>query len=153
MNYAILERKSDGARFCFVNTHLENTTGESSKVARQKQTQVLLEQTARLVQEYGNIPSIMVGDFNATANEAIHATMKDRGYSDCSVDAFSISAHGTWNTGYYGGVADKNADTLDFCYASENDFFICSYKVSAQKYNNMYTSDHFPIIIKLLLVK
>ena len=154
MNYAVLERKSDGAKFCFVNTHLENTTGDDSKIARQKQIQVLLEQTKKIVQEYGNIPSILVGDFNATVKEAtVHATIRESGYNDCSTDAFSITSQGTWNPAYYGDAVDKNSDTLDFCYASENDFFICSYKVSAEKYNKMYTSDHFPIIIKLLLIK
>lgn len=157
MNYAVLERKTDGARFCFVNTHLEHTASTDvdaeRKVARQKQTQVLLEQTAKIVQEYGNIPSVMVGDFNATVNESFHATILENGYDNCRFDAFSITAQGTWNTGYYGDSVDKNSDTLDFCYASENDFFICSYKVSAAKYNNMYTSDHFPILVKLLLIK
>lgn len=153
MNYAILERKSDGAKFCFVNTHLENTTGSDSKVARQKQTQVLLEQTARIVEEYGDIPSIIVGDFNAVVNESIHSMIGESGYDNCGTVAFRITSRGTWNTGYYGDAVDKNSDTLDFCYASKNNFFICSYKVSADKYNNMYTSDHFPIIIELLLIK
>ena len=160
MNYAILERKSDGARFCFVNTHLEHTENESTRptqeIARQKQTAVLLEQTAKIVSEYGDIPSIMVGDFNTTVNDTIHLTIRESGYDDCRTDAFSITSHGTWNTGYHdypNGVASKNSDVLDYCYASEDDFFICSYNVSTDKYNNMYTSDHFPIIIKLLLIK
>ena len=154
MRYVVLERLSDGAKFCFVNTHLENTTGENSKIARQKQTKVLLEQTAKIVQEYGDIPSILVGDFNAVAKEVtVHGVIRESGYQDCSTDAGVITAQGTWNPGYYNEPVNVNTDTLDFCYVSENDFFISSYKVSAQKYNKMYTSDHFPIVIQLLLMK
>lgn len=157
MNYAVLERKSDGAKICFVNTHLEHTAGadvaETRKIARQKQTQVLLEQTAKIVSEYGDIPSVMVGDFNTTDNETIHLTIRENGYNDCRTDAFSITSQGTWNAGYYGDSVDKNSAIYDYCYASEHDFFICSYKVSSDKYNNMYTSDHFPIIVKLLLIQ
>ena len=160
MNYLILERRSDGARFCFVNTHLEHTASaevaETRKIARQKQIRVLLEQTARIVGEYGDIPSVLVGDFNATikTDTEVHAMIRESGYHDCSTHAFSITSQGTWNgDGYNGGTVNKNSDTLDFCYASENGFVICSYKVSADQYNNMYTSDHFPIVIKLLLIK
>ena len=155
MSYVILENKTNGARFCFVNTHLEHTASsdvaEIRKVARQKQTQVLLEQTAKITADYGNIPSIMVGDFNTTANDSIHSTIRMSGYRDCRTDALSISSQGTWNDGYYGGSVNASSDVLDFCYVSENGFYICSYKTSTDKYNNMYTSDHFPIVIKLLL--
>lgn len=176
MNYVVLERKSDGKRFCFVNTHLENESPENpnSKIARQKQVNVLLEQTAQIVATYGNVPSIIVGDFNSTIKRdaTIHEMIRGKGYVDCSTAAFSITARGTWNDAYndfYIGngiinknaVANKNSDTLDFCYVSKDSFFISTYNVSADKYNDqaidnangLYTSDHFPIVIKFMLTK
>ena len=153
MNYAILER-ADGEKLCFVNTHLEHTDSESNReireIARQKQTAVLIEQIQKICEKHGGVASVTVGDFNCTGKETIHATMRKNGYVDCGTNAFTVTSQGTWNSAYHGGTVDKNSDTLDFCYASENDFEICSYKVSADTYNGMYTSDHFPIVIKLL---
>lgn len=154
MTYVVLERKSDGERFCFVNAHLEHTASadvaEARKTARQKQTKVLLEQTQKITSEYNNIPSVIVGDMNATNTEVIHSTIREGGYQDCRLDALIAKSQGTWNSGYYGESVNKNSDILDYCYASKDDFVICNYTVSSEKYNNMYTSDHFPIIVKLL---
>ena len=163
MQYAVLTRKSDGAKFCIVNTHLENDTKTGDgPTARQKQIKVLLRQTAKIVSKNGDIPSILVGDFNATKKKdgAVHTMISDGGYVDCSVEAFRTMTQGTWNESYedfytYGidNPINKNSETIDFCYASEDDFLIFSYKVSAKKYNDLYTSDHFPIVVKLMFNK
>lgn len=157
MNYAVLEQISDGKRFCFVNTHLEHTASEAvaeaRMIARKKQTAVLIEETKKLCEKYEDIPSVIVGDFNATNTESIHATMREQGYNDCRLDAISVKSQGTWNQGYYGDSVNTQSSILDYCYVSEKDFIICSYTVSSDKYNDMYTSDHFPVIVKLLFVK
>ena len=154
MNYAVLERISDGERICFVNTHLEHndgsTTNTTRAIARQKQTAVLIEQTQKICAKYDGVASVTVGDFNCTTNESIHLTMRENGYEDCRMSATDIKSQGTWNGAYYGGGVDKNSDILDYCYVSQNDFSICSYAVSTDKYNGMYTSDHFPVVVKLL---
>ena len=153
MNYAVLE-STDGEKLCFVNTHLEHTDSESTRAtrekARQKQTAVLIEQTKKICEKYEGVASVTVGDFNCTNKETIHATIRDNGYEDCRLSAFEVKSQGTWNGAYYGDPLNKNSDILDYCYVSKNDFAICSYAVSVDKYNGMYTSDHFPIVIKLL---
>ena len=153
MNYAVLERISDGEKICFVNTHLEHNDGEHNSaqaVARQKQAAVLIEQTQKICAKYDGISSVTVGDFNCNTSDAVHKTMRDNGYDDCRLSAADVKSQGTWNDGYYGGSIDKNSSILDYCYVSKNDFSVCSYAVSIDKYNNMYTSDHFAIIVKLL---
>ena len=154
MHYAVLEPTDGGERFCFVNTHLEHTDSESTRVirekARQKQVAVLIEQTEKICEKYEGIASVTVGDFNCTARETVHTSMLENGYEDCRLSAFKVESQGTWNDAYYGDPLNKNSDILDYCYVSKNDFEICSYTVSVDKYNEMYTSDHFPIVIKLL---
>ena len=155
MNYAVLEPTDGGEKICFINTHLEHTDSESTRVtrekARQKQTAVLIEQTKKICDKYEGIASVTVGDFNCTVRESVHTSMRENGYDDCRLTAFEVKSQGTWNNAYYGDPLNKNSDILDYCYVSKNDFMICSYTVSVDKYNGMYTSDHFPIVINLLL--
>lgn len=159
MNYVVLERKSDGKRFCYTNTHLENsgTTDTSSQLyltratARNKQITVLTEVLEEISQKWNNIPMIITGDFNTTPDTEVYEIVKSKGFLDTRTDSLSITSQGTWNDGYYGNAIDIKSNILDYCFISEGDFIATDYLVATEKYNDMYTSDHFPIIADLLL--
>ena len=158
MNYVVLERKSDGERFCYTNTHLENsgTTDTSSQLyvtratARNKQITVLTELLADISQKWDHIPMIITGDFNTTPDTEVYEIVKAHDFIDTRTDALTITSQGTWNDGYYGGAVNKKSNILDYCFISEGDFIATDYFVATEQYNGMYTSDHFPIIADLL---
>lgn len=76
-SWAILTQRSSGRNFLFVSTHLE----PSSLPVRIAQAGQLAADTRRL---RGSMPSIVVGDFNASQYHAysIHRAVTDAGYVD-----------------------------------------------------------------------
>ncbi len=78
--------------------------------------------------------------------------MLDAGYADARKEAVVSTNHGTFNdSGYWNGTdPDPSSKILDYCYVQENAFFVCNFKVSTEKHNGIYTSDHFPVITRLL---
>ncbi len=153
MNYVVLERISDGARFCYANTHLENggvgtAIYETRETARIKQINVLLDLIQKVKEEYGDLPTVVTGDFNITNISKVYDTMIEKGYWDSRMTANATTDQPTFNHGY----ADEDnagapADILDYCFVTANRFFVTDYQVPVEKYNGMYTSDHYPIVI------
>lgn len=156
MNYVVLERKSDGARFCYANTHLENGGVETPiyqerETARIKQIKVLLGILNEIGKAYHAIPVIITGDFNVTASSSVYSTVLEHGFWDARLAADETTDHWTFNHGY----ADHSrfgepAAILDFCFVTQNRFRVLKYQVPTEQYLGMYPSDHFPIVVDVL---
>ena len=158
MNYVVLERISDGARFCYANTHLENggvgtAVYETRETARIKQINKLLELLEGVKEKHGDLPIIVTGDFNITNASQVYDTMIEKGYWDSRTVANTTTDQPTFNHGY----ADEDkvgapADILDYCFVTANAFFVTDYQVPTEKYNGMFTSDHYPIVIDVYVL-
>lgn len=158
MNYVVLERISDGARFCYTNTHLENggigtDIYQTRETARIKQINKLLELLEGVKEKHGDLPIIVTGDFNITNISKVYETMIEKGYWDSRTVADATTSQPTFNHGY----ADEDkvgapADILDYCFVTANDFFVTDYQVPTEKYNGMFTSDHYPIVIDVYVL-
>ena len=156
VNYVVLERRSDGIRFCYANTHLENggvgtPIYEERETARIKQIKALLHILDEIAKQYSAIPTIITGDFNVTASSSVYSTVLEHGFSDARLVAERTTDHWTFNHGY--ADPDRFGDPaaiLDFCFVSQNRFRVLSYSVPTEKYLGMYPSDHFPIVADVL---
>ena len=158
VNYVVLERRSDGARFCYANTHLENggvgtPIYEERETARIKQIKVLLHILGAVATRYPAIPTIIMGDFNVTASSSVYSTVLENGFQDARLVAEHSTDHWTFNHGY----ADPSrfgepSAILDFCFVSQNSFRVLRYSVPTEKYLGMYPSDHFPIVADVLFI-
>lgn len=156
VNYVVLERRSDGARFCYANTHLENggvgtPIYEERETARIKQIKVLLRILDEIGTQYHAIPTVITGDFNVTASSSVYSTVLEHGFLDARLAADETTDHWTFNHGY----ADHSrfgepAAILDFCFVTQNRFRVLNYQVPTEKYLGMYPSDHFPIVVDVL---
>lgn len=152
MTYAVLERKSDGARFLFVSTHLDNNGNNSLAVAekiRQGQIEVMMKQIQGVLNARGNLPVIIVGDFNATPEKSACKTMLTKGYSDASKVAAQGTAQSTYN-----GMSEGTSAILDYIFVSSNlKSAVKTYTVCPSKKNGQWISDHNAIVATINVPK
>ena len=150
MTYVVLERKSDGARFLVVNTHLDNNGDNTLAVAekiRQGQIGVMMQQIQGVLNARGNLPTIVLGDFNATPEKSARQTMIANGYLDASSIAAQGSASSTYN-----GMSDGTSAILDYIFVSSNlANAVESYTVCSPKRNGQWISDHNAIIATITI--
>ncbi len=112
MTYAVLERKNDGARFIYVNTHLDHNGKNSVEIAeqvRQWQIEILLAQIEDLRTKFGNLPTVVTGDFNVTPEATAYTTMIGAGFLDSSHVAKEGEIKPTYNDrndSYEGAIID-----------------------------------------------
>ena len=147
MTYAILERKTDGARFLYVNTHLDHNGNNSAEVAeqiRQAQIEILIAEIAKL----GDLPTIVTGDFNVTPDASAYKTMIANGYLDASHVAAEGEILPTYN-----GMSDSDIDVLiDYIFVSpELEELVDTYTVCPSKRDGQWISDHNAIIATITL--
>jgi len=158
-NYAELKFKDGGETFFVFNVHLENY----SPTKRMMEAEKLVELVGTIA---GDTPSIMCGDFNLKPDSTEEKDKTARGYLDTNHENSSEVADITethithLKSDEYFGVAGATATStsgsiLDYCFTSKGDFYVHSYDVISGKQisggNSFYTSDHYPIVTKLLL--
>ena len=158
-NYAELKLKDGGETFFVFNVHLENY----SPTKRMMEAEKLVELVGTIA---GDTPSIMCGDFNLKADSTDEKDKAARGYLDTNHENSSEVADITethithLKSDEYFGVAGATATStsgsiLDYCFTSKGDFYVHSYDVISGKQisgeNSFYTSDHYPIVTKLLI--
>ena len=150
MTYVVLERKSDGARFLVVNTHLDNNGDNSLAVAekiRQGQIGVMMQQIQGVLNVRGNLPTIVLGDFNATPEKSARQTMLTNGYLDASAIAVQGGASSTYN-----GMSDTTSAILDYIFVSPNlANAVETYTVCPPKRNGQWISDHNAIFADIVI--
>ena len=150
MTYAVLERISDGKRFLVVNTHLDNNGDNTLAVAekiRQGQIAVMLQQIQGVLNVRGNLPTIVLGDFNATPEKSARAAMLSNGYFDAS----AIAAQGTASS-TYNGMTEGTSAILDYIFVSSNlANAVETYTVCPAKRNGEWVSDHNAIVATITL--
>ncbi len=140
--YAILERKSDGKRILFVNTHLDNNINDTGKL---QQAQVVLDFLAK----HSDLPIICTGDFNAPYNSSVYKKMI-QGRLDDPMTAVGATPSAT----YHGGDNSYTSASscIDFCFVTTDKIKPTAYRVCNQKLNETsYASDHHPVCIKYQL--
>ena len=153
MTYAVLERKNDGVRFLYVNTHLDHNGNNSQEVAekvRQGQIEVLIAQIAQINSNYGNLPTMVTGDFNVTPVASAYTTMIGAGYLDASKVAKEGEIKPTYNDmndNYEGAI-------IDYIFVSpELAELVDTYTVCPSKRDGQWISDHNAIIASITLPK
>ena len=151
MTYAVLERQSDGVRFLYVNTHLDHDGSNNATVAsqiRRSQIEILLAQIDIVKNEFGNLPTIVTGDFNVSPGQSPYKAMTEGGYLDASLVAWAGEPQYTYN-----GMDDTYAGAIiDYIFVSpELASAVDSYIVCPAKRDGEWISDHNAIIASITL--
>ena len=147
MTYAILERKTDGVRFLYVNTHLDHNGKNSHEIAegvRQAQIEILIAEIKKL----GDYPTIVTGDFNVSPEASAYTTMIAGGYLDSSLVAKEGEVKPTYN-----GMDNNYAGAIiDYIFVSPNlADAVNTYTVCPSKRDGQWISDHNAIIATITL--
>lgn len=137
-NYVILEEKTDGRQFAVFNTHLDHVSEE----ARVKGIALVLDK----IHDFGDLPSILMGDFNADENSVTYASTIE------NFDDVKYQTENTMNLGTFQAWGEHpNPPCIDFIMISKGNFQVNEYLVQTNTYEGVYPSDHFPVCTRLEL--
>ena len=153
MTYAVLERKTDNVRFLYVNTHLDHDGSNKTAIAEQirgEQIRILLNQIDIVKSTFGDLPTIVTGDFNVSPGAAPYNAMIDGGYLDSSRVAWAGEPQSTYN-----GMSDTYAGAIiDYVFVSPDlAEAVDAYMVCPAKRDGQWISDHNAIIATITLPK
>ncbi len=147
MTYVVLERKTDGVRFLYVNTHLDhdgNNTREVAEGVRQQQIEILIDEIKKL----GDLPTIVTGDFNVTPEASAYQTMIANGF----LDASRVAKEGEVKSTYNGMDDSYTGAIIDYIFVSPDlGGAVNTYTVCPAKRDGGWVSDHNAIIATITL--
>lgn len=141
--------KKSGRRIRVFNTHFDHV----SPLARTFGARLILEQIHRFNQT-DPLPTIVMGDFNASPNSKAVRLMRENlmNYQDVRLqDIYGFLDQLIGNTyhGFKGKITQK-FKPIDYIFVSD-DFEVVTASVNTQNYDGAYPSDHYPISAVLRL--
>ena len=134
----LLDAQSKQPLYIF-NTHLDN----EGETARQEGAKLLLSEIAKID---AAAPLVVTGDFNVVASAASYGII-----TQVLADAEKISAAPAVGGGktYNGFGESKEPDNkIDFVFVRKS-MKVHSHLVDTTTYNNLYPSDHYPIVVNV----
>lgn len=137
-SYVILKQKSDSKKLLVFNTHLDHISDE----ARINGINVVLQK----ISEFGNIPSIIMGDFNADEQSSTYAAAINS-FNDAKYLTSNPDKSATFQK--FGKELDN--ENIDYFMISKSGIEVKDYQIIKKTYDNVYPSDHFPIKTDLVL--
>lgn len=137
-SYVILEEKSSKKQFVVFNTHLDHVSEE----ARVNGIGVVLDK----IQQFGGLPSILMGDFNATEDSKTYKSAMEH-FDDTKFRAAETMDAGT----YQNWGRESEPPCIDYMMISKKGFEVDKYFVQTDTYEGVYPSDHFPVCAILQL--
>lgn len=142
--WAVLSDKETGFTFGVFNSHWDHI----SHISRNNSANLLLKK----IEEYApDMPVIITGDFNCKTNTVAYQTLVENGFSDSMYVAPETMDIGT----YHGYTKNSTEGELPIDHIMFKDAFgyANTYRTITDKYNDIYPSDHFPIVGELTLYK
>ena len=137
-SYVILKDKASEKEFVVFNAHLDHVSDE----ARINGIKVVLDK----IKEFDSRPAMLMGDLNA---EEYTETYKS------ATESFLDVKYETENTmtscTYQSWGEELDSDCIDYVMVSPAGFEVLSYEVIHAIYDGVYTSDHFPLFVRLKL--
>lgn len=137
-SYVILTDNETDKNFVVFNTHLSHVSDE----ARINGIKVVLDKIA----EFGDLPAVIMGDFNALEGSETYNSVTEN-FLDAKYQTDKTSDSHTYN----GWGNPESYKRIDYFMISKEGFKVSSYNVLSGMRNGIYTSDHCPITIELIL--
>jgi Metal-dependent hydrolase len=142
--WAVLQEKISGKEFFVLSTHFDHI-GET---ARQESSKLILQK----INEFGgNLPRIIVGDFNAEPDSETVRILTDVTNENALSDSKSIakSVKGPdWSYHAYGNLPENERSLIDFIFV-DSQITVLEYEVLPEKNETGYFSDHSAVAAKL----
>lgn len=149
VSWAALEDRRSGKTIYVFNTHFDHR----GKEARRESAMLI---SGKIREIAGNHPVILLGDFNITKGSEDYDFMEDNfSGKNGLTNAELISQAPVTNTGstFNGFRTDTEPRVIDFIFV-DNDFFdVSAYRVDKVTENNIFISDHWPVVAELVYKK
>lgn len=145
-SWAVLKDKETGKKIFAINTHLDHV-GET---ARQKGVTLLIDRTKELS---NGLPVIITGDFNAERESGVIKHALDPNNSMQLFDSYAIASttdNAKWTFHDFGKLLEEERPYIDYIFVNKS-VIVDEYKVMDEKLNDIYLSDHCPIVAKLTI--
>lgn len=145
-SWAVLKDKETGKKIFAINTHLDHV-GET---ARQKGVTLLIDRTKELS---NGLPVIITGDFNAERESGVIKHALDPNNSMQLFDSYAIASttdNAKWTFHDFGKLPEEERPYIDYIFVNKS-VIVDEYKVMDEKLNDIYLSDHCPIVAKLTI--
>lgn len=146
VSWVQLKDNDSGKDFFFFNTHFDHV----GQVARKNSSSLLLSKVAEIA---GNKPVIVTGDFNSEPSSEVYADLTKQGDVNRLEDAQKLASikHGTLSSFHsFGRIAPKERPLIDYIFV-KNINIVDRYGIIAEKVDDVFLSDHNPIVVSLEL--
>jgi len=137
-SWAILQDIKTGNSFVYANTHLDH----KGPKARSNGAMLIKERLNRIA---NNLPMMITGDFNVTADSPCYSTMKTRLFP--LNDAYQIAQKRDGMKSSFqdfGRIPDNNGEKIDFIFLSPNLIVKKAVISDSHLKNGLFLSDHNP---------
>nr|WP_129732182.1 endonuclease/exonuclease/phosphatase family protein [Parabacteroides goldsteinii] len=144
--WGIFSDKLSGKKFFFLNTHLDHM----GKVARHEGASLVLDEAHKLAK---GLPVIVTGDFNATPDDDPIKVLTDKNDSrhiTHSREIASIKYGPEWTFHDYGRIPNEKREWIDYIFV-KGDIKVLRNGVLTDTLNNLYPSDHCPVMATLII--
>lgn len=144
--WGIFREFSSGIEFVVFNTHFDHI----GKIARNNSAGLLLEK----IKELANGRTVVItGDFNATPySETIQIMTENNGQRTLlnSSQEAQLSYGPQWTFHDFGKVPPLERETIDYIFVGQG-VKVLKYGVLSEDINEVYLSDHCPVLIQLVI--
>ncbi len=134
-----------GKQFYVFNTHFDHL----GKVARRESAKLVLKKIKEIAQ---NVPTILLGDFNATPTDEPIQILVDEKNPDKIINTSKISQNGHYGPkgSFNGFKSERENSEIDHIFV-KNGIKCLQHTTHSETWNNKYPSDHFPVSATLIL--
>lgn len=139
--YAILKNKQTGFVYAHFNTHFDHV----SDVAQAESIALISSKIAEIAPD---IPVVLTGDFNFNETVDHYDNLLSCGFSDTKYLADDYDLGATYN-GYK--LIRFSINPIDHIFVNGYVKSVKSSSIDKSRFNGMYPSDHFPVIVEMTL--
>ncbi|MDL2266230.1 endonuclease/exonuclease/phosphatase family protein [Parabacteroides sp. OttesenSCG-928-G21] len=144
--WGIFKDNSTGKEFFMLNTHLDHM----GQVARREGASLVLEQATLLAK---NLPIIVTGDFNATADSEPIKVLTNTSDPRHVVDTrtFTELRYGPEGSFHnFGRTEQDRRRVIDYVFVKGN-FKVLRHGILTESMGHLYPSDHYPVLSTLVI--
>jgi len=137
--YAKLLDNVTGKEFTHFNTHMDHV----GKTAMYEGAKLIRKAMLK-----ADTPAFVTGDFNIEERSEPYKVMTESGLSDAKYTAKTTMSYGTYHA-YKPGPDISSQSPIDYLFFMDRKFEILSYEVMVNGSEGEYTSDHYPILVRI----
>ena len=143
VTWVILKEKKTDKKFAFINTHFDHV----GKIARRESAKLLLSRVDEIAK---GLPLFVSGDFNSTPQSEVITMLTDKNRTNHLIDSRSMAPfiYGpAWTNHSFGEDPIEKRRIIDYIFVN-NKVKVEVVAVIAERLNNLYLSDHNPVLLK-----